>query len=847
VVRHPLARHAHAPSPRHRAGADAMALRTHRWPMADPEGTRVSADEAFGLGLGRPIDATIEAVASLSSVDGAACLLLDDRACLQCASSSTGTGRTLGLAEALTAEGPGVDAFLTGEPVTVDDLPTDHRYRRTAAIVLATDVRAVVAVPVLAGGHRVGAVTAVATGSGPGSPADMDAVRGAASDLGRLVDAALSTYPEGSLGRRIAAAIAHERVVDDAVQLLAARLGATPLEAARYLRQVSAALGRGVHVVSRAVVERGRPPDPHPDARAPEELAVLRHRFETAFENAPSGLALVGTDGTMMDLNPHLADLLGRPLPSLVDANIFDFIHPGDLPAAQQVWARVVGAPGLRCSEERRYVKPDGATVWVNAHQVLVPGDPHGQGHIVMQCQDVTAQRNAEEELRRMALHDPLTGLGNRTLLHDRISHALARIRRHPAHMCVIFLDLDRFKVINDSLGHDAGDDVLVDVAERLRSAARTEDTIARLGGDEFAVLCEDIDGPSEAREIGERLVSAARGPVHLGRVAGDASLHTVDVDVSVGVACAGAEHRRPADLLRDADLAMYSAKANGGGCVEVLSDRMRSVATRRFQLETALRAAVAEGRIDVVYQPIVRLADRATVGLEALARWHDPVHGRISPADFIPLAEEAGFIVSLGAHVLRRACVEVARWRRTYPGHAGLRLAVNVSARQLIHPEFRDTVRDAVADSAGAAANLTLEITESTLMQAAGPAMTAVDELHKELGVAIAIDDFGTGFSSLAYLTRLAADALKVDRAFVNGLAGADAEGTAVVSAILGLADSLGLRVTAEGVETEEQAEDLRSLGCEYAQGFLFSRPLASTQVPGWLAEARPGTACER
>jgi diguanylate cyclase (GGDEF)-like protein/PAS domain S-box-containing protein len=817
--------------------------------MADPEGTRVSADETSGLGLGRPIDAAIEAVASLPSVDGAACLLLDDRACLQCASSSTGTGRALGLAEELTAEGPGVDAFLTGEPVTVDDLPTDRRYRRTAAVLLATDVRGVVAVPVvLGGGHRVGAVTAVATGRGPGSLADMDAVRGAASDLGRLVDAALSTYPEGSLGRRITAAIAHERLVDDAVQLLAARLGTTTLEAARYLRQVSAVLGRGVHVVSRSVVERGKPPDPHPDvARAPEELAVLRHRFETAFENAPSGLALVGTDGTMMDLNPHLADLLGRPLPSLVDANIFDFIHPGDLPAARQVWARVVGAPGLRCSEERRYVQPDGATVWVNSHQVLVPGDPHGQGQVVMQCQDVTAQRNAEQELRRMALHDPLTGLGNRTLLYDRISHALARIRRHPAHMCVIFLDLDRFKVINDSLGHDAGDDVLVDVAERLRSAVRTDDTIARLGGDEFAVLCEDIDGPSEAREIGERLVSAARGPVHLRRAAGDDSLHTVDVDVSAGVAFAGAEHRRPADLLRDADLAMYSAKANGGGCVEVLSDRMRSVATRRFQLETALRAAVAESRIDVVYQPIVRLADRATVGFEALARWHDPVHGRISPADFIPLAEETGFIVSLGAHVLRRASVEVALWRRTYPGHAGLQLAVNVSARQLIHPEFRDTVRGAVADSAGAAANLTLEITESTLMQAAGPAMTAVDELHRELGVAIAIDDFGTGFSSLAYLTRLATDALKVDRAFVNGLAGADAEGTAVVSAILGLAHSLGLRVTAEGVETEEQAEHLRSLGCEYAQGFLFSRPLASIQVPGWLAEAKPDAGRER
>jgi diguanylate cyclase (GGDEF)-like protein/PAS domain S-box-containing protein len=365
--------------------------------------------------------------------------------------------------------------------------------------------------------------------------------------------------------------------------------------------------------------------------RAAAELGVLRHRFETAFINAPAGMALVRPDGQMMELNQHLAQIMGRSREELVETDVFEFIHPDDEELARQVWDEVVEVPGQNRSQERRYVHPDGSHVWVHANQVLVADAAGGAEHVVMQCQDVTARRNAEVDLRRLALLDPLTGLGNRTLMHDRLAHALDRTRRRPAGMAVVYLDLDRFKVINDSLGHDVGDEVLTAVAGRLQSALRPQDTIARLGGDEFAVLCEDIGGEDQAREIAERLAAAASGPLQLRRPGTLPSLEAVTVEASVGVVVASTDHERPVDLLRDADLAMYSAKAGGRGRVVMHSKDMRANATRRQQLETALRAAVEAEEIDVAYQPILRLDDGAVVGLEALARWTDPVHGSVS------------------------------------------------------------------------------------------------------------------------------------------------------------------------------------------------------------------------
>jgi EAL domain-containing protein (putative c-di-GMP-specific phosphodiesterase class I) len=275
---------------------------------------------------------------------------------------------------------------------------------------------------------------------------------------------------------------------------------------------------------------------------------------------------------------------------------------------------------------------------------------------------------------------------------------------------------------------------------------------------------------------------------------------------------------------------------------VELLTQTMRTTADRRLALETALRAALNERRLRVVYQPIVRLGDRTVMGFEALARWDDPVYGPVGPGEFVPLAEETGLIVPLGSWVLRTACAQVAQWRVNDPGHPDLMVAVNVSARQLIHPDLVAMVRRALTDSGTPPRQLSLEITESTLMEAAGPAMAAVEELKRELGVSIAIDDFGTGYSSLAYLTRLPADTLKVDRGFVDGLAGADPNDTVVVATVIRLADALGLRVTAEGVETPQQAADLRGMRCQYGQGYLFAAPLSAEQVPDWLATAPSG-----
>jgi EAL domain-containing protein (putative c-di-GMP-specific phosphodiesterase class I) len=344
------------------------------------------------------------------------------------------------------------------------------------------------------------------------------------------------------------------------------------------------------------------------------------------------------------------------------------------------------------------------------------------------------------------------------------------------------------------------------------------------------------VSGDDEAWEIAKRLATAVRGPVQVRGSGRLISVEPVPVEASVGVVLANATHMRPVDLLRDADLAMYSAKARGRGRVEMHTSAMRAEATRRQQLETALRAAVEAERLDVAYQPILRLADGAVAGLEALARWVDPVHGSVPPAEFIPLAEETGIIVALGTLVLQRACAQVAEWQRADPRYADLQLAVNVSARQLVHPDFFDTVQAVVATSRGRPQSLTLEITESTLMESAGPAMAAIGEL-KTLGVSIAIDDFGTGYSSLAYLNRLPIDGLKVDRAFVNGLAGANTQDTAVVRAVLSLADTLGLRVTAEGVENEAQEDHLRRLRCQYAQGYRFSKPLSVSGTTDWLA----------
>ena len=429
---------------------------------------------------------------------------------------------------------------------------------------------------------------------------------------------------------------------------------------------------------------------------------------------------------------------------------------------------------------------------------------------------------------RRQAERDALTGLPNRLLLSRRMEEAVARAKRRGSQVAVIFLDLDRFKVINDSLGHAAGDELLAEIAARLQAVTRSGDTVGRLGGDEFVVVCEDVERPEQA------LTAARRMQAMVGDSAIDLNGAPVSVTVSQGIAFTGRSGYSAEALLRDADTAMYRAKERGRNRIEVFEGEFRTQAVALLRGERALRDALENDRLRVLYQPIMRLPDRVMVAAEALMRYED-ANGRIvPPAEFIDVAEDSGLIVPLGKWILREASRQAARWRSWLPAAYPLAVSVNLSARQLAQADFADVVSKIVADTGARPHDLLLEITESVLMHT-GPHMVDTLTAIKDLGIRIGIDDFGTGHSSLAYLKQLPIDFLKVDRSFVDGLDD-DPEGSAILAAIIGLARALGLQAVAEGVEQEIQVAKLVELGCELAQGFLFTRPMTAEAISGML-----------
>jgi diguanylate cyclase (GGDEF)-like protein/PAS domain S-box-containing protein len=431
-------------------------------------------------------------------------------------------------------------------------------------------------------------------------------------------------------------------------------------------------------------------------------------------------------------------------------------------------------------------------------------------------------------QLTERALHDSLTGLPNRGLLQERLQQALARLERRDTLVAVLFLDLDRFKVVNDSLGHAAGDELLIAAARRLQTVMRTQDTVARFGGDEFVLLCEDIATEADVVTIAERITAAFGEPFAIGEA-------LVSASASIGITLT-ADHRTEAEtLVRDADAAMYRAKERGRNGFELFDDEMRARAVERLAIESDLRVALDRGELVVHYQPKVDLRSGAVTGVEALVRWQHPTRGLIPPMDFIPIAEETGQIVAVGAWVLEEACREAARWRREQPGCERLLLSVNVSGRQLAHPGLVDLVADVLQRTRTHGSLLCLEITESVLMRDADGAAATLREL-KRLGVMVAVDDFGTGYSSLSYLTRFPVDAVKVDRSFVGDL-GDTVDSWSIVAAIIGLSQSLGLTTVAEGVERSDQAAVLRNLGCELAQGFHYARPQPAAEVEAFLS----------
>jgi diguanylate cyclase (GGDEF)-like protein len=437
---------------------------------------------------------------------------------------------------------------------------------------------------------------------------------------------------------------------------------------------------------------------------------------------------------------------------------------------------------------------------------------------------DLTAKRETQEHLLYSTLHDALTGLPNRSLFTERLRHSMHRNVRHPDDMfAVLFLDLDRFKDVNDNLGHFAGDELLRAVARRLEACIRPEDTVARLSGDEFAILLESINETSDAGRVAERIEEALSFPINLAGA-------EVTTSASVGIVTSTMSHDQPEQLLRSADMAMYRAKAAGRARYEMFDRTMHSDALARLQLETDLRRAVEQGEFRLHYQPLVSLRTGHITGLEALIRWEHPARGLVQPSDFIPIAEETGLIVRIGRWVLREACRQLKVWQDLHPRAEPLSISVNLSVKQFSQPDLIDQLARAVRTTGIPPESLRLEITEAALIDKGGAAMALLSQI-KQLGAQIYLDDFGTGYSSLIYLHRLPIDAIKIDRELVSTM-DTDERNLRLVRTILTFAQIIGVRTEAEGISSAEQLRELRALKCEHGQGFLFSAAIPHDAV---------------
>ncbi|MFQ5426562.1 MAG: putative bifunctional diguanylate cyclase/phosphodiesterase [Gaiellales bacterium] len=561
-------------------------------------------------------------------------------------------------------------------------------------------------------------------------------------------------------------------------------------------------------------------------ARDVSERKRLEGRFRSLVQNASDVILVVSPDGTIRYVTPSAALVLGKGEAELVGGDLATMVHPSDrrrimafLAAAEHQDA--TGAAELRVhagGDRWRYFE-------VLANDLTADAAVRG---IVLTMRDVTDRKELEEQLTFQAFHDPLTGLANRALFTDRVSHSLAHRSAPARRVAVLFIDVDDFKTVNDSLGHDAGDQLLVQVADRLRAALRLGDTCARLGGDEFGVLLEQVPDVDYAVRVAERLGTAVAEPVAIeGR---EMALQT-----SIGVALQDPRGSSAHELLRNADIAMYLAKRDQLSRCRVFEPYMHTAALNRLELKGQLEQALARDEFTIQYQPIVSVATGRIAAIEALVRWHHPQRGLLAPSEFVELAEESGLIVPLGRWVLNEACHAARRWRERAPGTADLALSVNLSVRQLHGNGLPEQIDAILASHQCDPASLILEITESDLARDQASATEKLVRLRR-LGVRIAVDDFGTGYSSLSLLHEYPVDILKIAKPFVDDLATGPA--ATLTSAIVSLGRTLGLETVAEGIETPEQRAELRRLGCDYGQGFLFSPPLTSDALERYLAQ---------
>lgn len=548
--------------------------------------------------------------------------------------------------------------------------------------------------------------------------------------------------------------------------------------------------------------------------QAEEALRESEERYRTLAENTYDLISEIGADERYLWLSPNYQDILGYDSRELLHKKIIDFIHPEDCPAVRSAFRRVFEHRAIGqviC----RFRHKNGDLHWFEStgktYQTAT-----GESRVVLVSRDITERQRFEETIRHQAFHDALTGLPNRLLLNDRLTLEIAHAKRNKQMLAVLFLDLDRFKLVNDTLGHGVGDQLLTIIARRLTGCVREDDTVARLGGDEFALLLPEIAQVENAVKVARKILQAIKEPVHM-------DIHELYITASIGIALYPNDGGDAETLLKNADTAMYRAKEKGKNNYQLYTPAMNAKAFERLALENGLRRALERKEFVVYYQPKVDISTGKVIGMEALVRWQAPNRGLVPPGEFIPLAEDTGLIVPIGEWVLKTACAQNKAWQNA--GYPPLRVAVNLSARQFQLQNLVEMVSRVLAETGLDPSWLELEITESVAMQNAEYTVKMLYEL-KEMGIQLAIDDFGTGYSSLSYLKRFPINKLKIDKSFVNEI-NTDEDNKAIASTVIVLGKSLKLGVVAEGVETEEQYDFLKKHQCNEMQGYLFGKPV--------------------
>ena len=576
--------------------------------------------------------------------------------------------------------------------------------------------------------------------------------------------------------------------------------------------------------ITRAVIAQVRK-----STDAENALRIREERTRALNRNASDVTVIVDRARQIVFVDAAAQRNWGFDADTLCGIALLEHVHPDDHGRIQDLIGRAEASPStdVLCEARLRHVSGGWCPSEVIANDLSA--EPNIEG-IVLTCRDISERQSLEEELVHQAQHDALTGLPNRALFTDRVSHALARAQRGSDLVGVCIIDIDNFKVVNDSLGHRAGDQLIVQVTERLRAGVRPGDTVARLGGDEFAILFENLTFNEEVVKLLDQVTGELSRPIIV-------EGHSMFVTISAGIAVADAVDQDPGSLLRNADIAMYRAKTNGKARLTMFDDSMTGDALERLELEADLRDAIENGQLRVYYQPIVDLESGRVAEVEALVRWEHPTRGLIPPLKFIPIAEQTGLIVPLGLWVMRESCRQTRQWQDEFPGQADLMVGVNLSARQLDQADLIDEVSAVLLDTGLRPGSLRLEITESLTVENAEWTQMRLRAL-KSLGVKLAVDDFGTGYSSMAYLSSFPIDTLKIDRCFVNKIA--EPEGSAIVQAIITLAHSLGLNVTGEGIESQDQLRHLQDLGCHEGQGYYFSRPVTGEAMASLLARTQ-------